>query len=74
MLQVRDALHAAGVPTDDAQPVPHITLFRRSRRPEGFVYPEIEPFSMSINSLSLMRSTHGPRHPVYEEVFRKNFY
>ena len=74
MLAVRDSLRKFGINTDNSDPVPHITLARNSKRPDGFKYPVFEAISMTVNSLSLMQSELGSGRAVYTELYRKSFF
>ena len=64
--RVRRALADAGIPFDKKRFSPHITLIRNS----SGTMPEIsmEPFSMSVESISLFRSDRGKGGMIYTEI------
>ncbi len=64
--RVRRALAENGIPFDRKRFVPHITLIRRpvGDLPETF----LEPASMTVSSISLMRSDRGRSGMIYTQV------
>lgn len=64
--RVRRALAEAGIPFDRKRFSPHITLLRKaSGEPRGIA---LRPESMSVRSISLMRSDRGRSGMIYTEL------
>ncbi len=64
--RVRRALAESGIPFDRKKFSPHITLLRRAKGEIGPVF--IEPVSMPVGSISLMRSDRGKSGMIYTEL------
>ena len=64
--RVRRALAERGIPFDRKRFSPHVTLIRRAEGRLGGV--QLEPASMTVEAVSLMRSDRGKRGMIYTEV------
>ena len=67
--RIRHALTEAGIPYDKKRFRAHITLLRRadlSKGQPGAI--TTEPISMTVTSVSLMRSTQGKHGMIYTEI------
>lgn len=68
--KVRHALAEAGIPFDRKKFRPHITFLRRAEYANGrkIVHMSIEPLTMKVDRISLMRSTFGKNGMIYTEL------
>ena len=68
--RLRHALSDAGIPYDKKKFKAHITYLRQARFPDGrrTVPAEIEPVSMQVTEIVLMRSTRGKNGMIYTEL------
>ena len=64
--RVRRALAENGIPFDRKRFLPHITLIRRAMREAAGI--RVAPLSMTVNSISLMRSDRGRNGMIYTEL------
>ena len=70
--EVRESLARAGIPFDPKPFVPHITLARKPRLPEGFDLSEIAvpPAVMTVREVCLFRSDHLEQGMAYTVIGR----
>ncbi len=70
--EVRESLARAGIPFDPKPFVPHITLARKPRLPEGFDLSEIAvpPAVMTVREVCLYRSDHLEQGMAYTVIGR----
>ena len=66
--RVRRALAEGGIPFDRKRFSPHVTLLRRARG--SLPQIEMEPASMTVDAVSLMRSDRGKSGMIYTEIGR----
>lgn len=68
--KVRHALAEAGIPFDKKKFKPHITFLRRAEYAGGrkISHMSIEPLTMKVDRISLMRSTFGKNGMIYTEL------
>ena len=64
--RVRRALAENGIPFDRKRFLPHITLIRRATREAAGI--RVAPVSMTVNTISLMRSDRGRNGMIYTEL------
>ena len=71
--RLRHALSDAGIPYDKKKFKAHITYLRQAKFPDGRrVTPaEIEPVSMMVTEIALMRSTRGKHGMIYTNLGNK---
>ena len=64
--RIRRALAESGIPFDKKRFSPHITLIRKASGDLPGIAPE--PVSMTVNTISLMRSDRGRNGMIYTEL------
>lgn len=68
--QLRHALTEQQIPFDRKSFNPHITLLRNVKSDRGFADIEVSKMSMTVRSISLMRSNFGKNGVIHTEVGR----
>ena len=67
--QLRQALMAAGIPCDQREFIPHITLIRKARFDKEQLPPlHVPAYSMEVDHVSLMQSGSGRNGVIYTEI------
>ena len=69
--RIRRALAEGAIPFDKKKFTPHITLIRKARGKMPGI--QIPPISMTVDSISLMRSDQSKSGMIYTEVERYKF-
>ncbi|MBR3304273.1 MAG: RNA 2',3'-cyclic phosphodiesterase [Christensenellaceae bacterium] len=68
-LKIRNSLARSGISYDKRKFIPHITLVRDPVFRNGMgIDPDMEPVVTEARSFSVMKSTRGRYHMIYEEL------
>ena len=71
---VRKELADRGIRFDEKPFMPHVTLIRKARHPEQFVFPRPERFSVTVGRIGVIRSILTPEGAEYAEIYVKDLY
>ena len=66
--EVRRILAGHRIPYDNKRFTPHITLVRKAIFPKDFPVLDIQPVTMLVDHISLMRSDRGKHQMIYTEM------